>query len=160
MSEVPLYGPWMDPPKVIMPKSSPEAGPSRVPYSYGPASGQGRARFWIPGPLGIQPRAGFLESLRSSYTELVVFPDGPALRLRACLGTRTGPPRDGGRGPCLGTRTGPPRGGARPLRLSPRGGDPGGGGRQYRGTSLIRNHPPLGPYSRPMPRVVGGGSFL
>jgi len=27
---------------------------------------------------------------------------------------------------------------------------------KYRGTSLIRNHPPLGPYPRPMPRVLGG----
>ena len=25
-----------------------------------------------------------------------------------------------------------------------------------RGTSLMRNHPPLGPYRRPMPRVLGG----
>jgi hypothetical protein len=24
----------------------------------------------------------------------------------------------------------------------------------YRGTSLIRNRPPLGPYSRPMPRAL------
>ena len=36
--------------------------------------------------------------------------------------------------------------------------------RLYRGTSLIRNHPPLGPYSRPMPRALwwfqGGGRFL
>ena len=34
----------------------------------------------------------------------------------------------------------------------------------YRGTSLIRNHPPLGPYSRPVPRVLrwfwGGGGGL
>ena len=34
----------------------------------------------------------------------------------------------------------------------------------YRGTSLIRNRPPLGPYSRPMPRAqkwsYGGGGFL
>ena len=28
--------------------------------------------------------------------------------------------------------------------------------RKYRGTSLIRNHPPVGPYSSPMPRVLGG----
>ena len=26
----------------------------------------------------------------------------------------------------------------------------------YRGTSLIRNRPPLGPYSRTMPRALGG----
>ena len=26
----------------------------------------------------------------------------------------------------------------------------------YRDTSLIRNHPPLGPYRRPVPRVLGG----
>ena len=26
----------------------------------------------------------------------------------------------------------------------------------YRGTSLIRNTPLLGPYRRPMPRVLGG----
>ena len=26
----------------------------------------------------------------------------------------------------------------------------------YRGTSLIRNCPPVGPYRRPMPRVLGG----
>ena len=26
----------------------------------------------------------------------------------------------------------------------------------FRGTSLTRNHPPLGPYRRPMPRVLGG----
>jgi len=33
----------------------------------------------------------------------------------------------------------------------------------YRGTSLIRNNPHVGPYSRPMPRalvVLGGGRFL
>ena len=34
----------------------------------------------------------------------------------------------------------------------------------YRGTSLTRKRTPLGPYSRPMPRVVwvsqGGGRFL
>ena len=34
----------------------------------------------------------------------------------------------------------------------------------YRGTLLIRNSAPLGPYSRPMPRVLGGsqggGRFL
>ena len=28
----------------------------------------------------------------------------------------------------------------------------------YRGTSLIKKHPPLGPYRRPMPRVPGGSS--
>ena len=28
----------------------------------------------------------------------------------------------------------------------------------YTGTSLIRNRPPLGSYSRPMPRVLGGSS--
>ena len=28
----------------------------------------------------------------------------------------------------------------------------------YRGTSLIRNSTPLGPYSRPMPRVLGGSA--
>ena len=27
---------------------------------------------------------------------------------------------------------------------------------EYRGTSLIRNNPLLGPYGRPMPRVLGG----
>ena len=26
----------------------------------------------------------------------------------------------------------------------------------YRGTSLVRKRTPLGPYSRPMPRVLGG----
>jgi len=26
----------------------------------------------------------------------------------------------------------------------------------YRGTSLIRNNPPVGPYRKPMPRVLGG----
>ena len=26
----------------------------------------------------------------------------------------------------------------------------------YRGTSLTRKRPPLGPYRRPMPRVLGG----
>jgi hypothetical protein len=33
----------------------------------------------------------------------------------------------------------------------------------YRGTSLIRNRSPLGPYSRTIPRVIvvlGGGQFL
>ena len=34
----------------------------------------------------------------------------------------------------------------------------------YRGTSLVRNRTPLGPYRRPMPRVLGGpggvGAFL
>ena len=34
----------------------------------------------------------------------------------------------------------------------------------YRGTSLIRNRPPVGPYSSPMPRTLrgsqGGGCFL
>ena len=34
----------------------------------------------------------------------------------------------------------------------------------YRGASLIRNRPPLGPYSRPLPRALwcswGGGHFL
>ena len=34
----------------------------------------------------------------------------------------------------------------------------------YRGTSLIKNHPLLGPYSRPMPRTLrwsyGGGLFF
>jgi len=29
-------------------------------------------------------------------------------------------------------------------------------GAMYRGTSLIRKRTPLGPYSRPMPRVLGG----
>ena len=29
----------------------------------------------------------------------------------------------------------------------------------YRGTSLTRKHPPLGPYRRPMPRVPGGRAF-
>ena len=29
----------------------------------------------------------------------------------------------------------------------------------YRATSLIRNHPPLGPFRRPMPRVLGGWAF-
>ena len=29
-------------------------------------------------------------------------------------------------------------------------------GRRYRGTSLIRNRAPLGPYSRPMPRALRG----
>jgi len=37
-------------------------------------------------------------------------------------------------------------------------------GREYRGTSLIINHPPLGPYRRPMPRFIGeyhgGGRLL
>ena len=28
----------------------------------------------------------------------------------------------------------------------------------YRGTSLIRNRAPLGPYSRTMPRVLGGSA--
>ena len=28
----------------------------------------------------------------------------------------------------------------------------------YRGISLIRNHPPLGPYRRPVPRDLGGSS--
>jgi len=35
-------------------------------------------------------------------------------------------------------------------------------GGSYRGTSLIRNSPPLEPYSRPMPRALccpGGGGF-
>ena len=27
---------------------------------------------------------------------------------------------------------------------------------EYRGTSLIRNFPPVGPYRRPVPRVLGG----
>ena len=35
---------------------------------------------------------------------------------------------------------------------------------RYRGTSIIRKRPPLGPYCRPMPRVLGGseggGRFL
>ena len=35
---------------------------------------------------------------------------------------------------------------------------------RYRGTSLIRNHPLVGPYGRTMPRVLGwskgGGLFL
>ena len=35
---------------------------------------------------------------------------------------------------------------------------------EYRGTSLIRNRTPLGPYCRPMPRALkesrGGGLFL
>ena len=35
---------------------------------------------------------------------------------------------------------------------------------QYRSTSLIRKRPPLGPYRRPIPRVIwgsqGGGRFL
>ena len=31
----------------------------------------------------------------------------------------------------------------------------GGDGREYRGTSLIRKRTPLGPYRRPMPRVLG-----
>ena len=39
-----------------------------------------------------------------------------------------------------------------------------GGGRAYRGTSLIRNSPPLGPYSMPVPRALwwsqGGMLFL
>ena len=30
------------------------------------------------------------------------------------------------------------------------------GDKVYRGTSLIRNRAPPGPYSRPMPRVLGG----
>ena len=30
----------------------------------------------------------------------------------------------------------------------------------YRGTSLIRNCPPLGPYSRPTPLVVLGGAAV
>ena len=38
------------------------------------------------------------------------------------------------------------------------------GSRVYRGTSLIRKRTPLGPYPRPMPRVLGrswgGGDFL
>ena len=29
----------------------------------------------------------------------------------------------------------------------------------YRGTSLIRNRHPLGPYRRPLPRVLVGGSY-
>ena len=29
----------------------------------------------------------------------------------------------------------------------------------YMGTSLIRKHTPLGPYRRPMPRVLGGWAF-
>jgi len=36
--------------------------------------------------------------------------------------------------------------------------------KRYRGTSLIRNHHPVGPYSRTMPRLLwrswGGGRFL
>ena len=39
-----------------------------------------------------------------------------------------------------------------------------GGRKAYRGTSLIRNRAPLGPYTRTMPRVLwwswGGGLFL
>ena len=31
-------------------------------------------------------------------------------------------------------------------------------GDPYRGTSLIRKRNPLGPYRRPMPRVLGGSS--
>ena len=30
---------------------------------------------------------------------------------------------------------------------------------RYRGTSLTRKHSPLGPYRRPMPRVLGGWAF-
>ena len=49
-------------------------------------------------------------------------------------------------------RLGPSR--AMPLRMGIHGGhvglDP------YRGTSLIRKLTPLGPYRRPMPRVLGG----
>ena len=30
---------------------------------------------------------------------------------------------------------------------------------QYRGKSLIRNRTPLGPYRRPMPKVLGGWTF-
>ena len=62
--------------------------------------------------------------------------------------------------------------GRRPIPLSPPA--KGTGGRAgtdeavrappYRGTSLIRNCPPLGPYSRTMPRALwksqGGGGFL
>ena len=33
---------------------------------------------------------------------------------------------------------------------------PSGGDLEYRGTSLIRTHPPLGPYSRPMPGATWG----
>jgi len=36
----------------------------------------------------------------------------------------------------------------------------GGSSTNYRGTSLIRNRAPLGPYSRTMPRAIGGGRFL
>jgi hypothetical protein len=47
----------------------------------------------------------------------------------------------------------PRTGGATEMRL-----------RAYRGTSLIRERPPLGPYRGPMPRVLGrsqrGGHFL
>ena len=27
---------------------------------------------------------------------------------------------------------------------------------QYRGTLLVRRHPPIGPYRRPMPMILGG----
>ena len=40
----------------------------------------------------------------------------------------------------------------------------GAAGSKYVGTSLLRSPPPLGPYRRPMPRVLegflGGGRFL
>ena len=40
----------------------------------------------------------------------------------------------------------------------------GGRDPDYRGTPLMRDPPPLGPYRRPMPRVLGwsygGGHFL
>ena len=42
-------------------------------------------------------------------------------------------------------------------RLGGRG--PGGGG-VHGGTSLVRTPPLLGPYSRPMPRALGGWEFL
>jgi len=41
-----------------------------------------------------------------------------------------------------------------PSLLLGRLGAPLAGGKAYRGTSLIRNRPTLGPYSRPMPRAL------
>ena len=35
-----------------------------------------------------------------------------------------------------------------------------GGKDVYRGTSLMRNRTPLGPYTRAMPRFLGGWAFL
>jgi len=42
------------------------------------------------------------------------------------------------------------------LRLAPRPLEDHAPSLDYRGTSLIRNRTPLGPYRRPMPRFLGG----